>query len=55
MPITIDEITADVAPPEPAPDTRPRAEGQAPPALDPRRLREALDRLEVRACRVRAD
>jgi hypothetical protein len=55
MPITIDEVTAEVAPPEERErdDRAPQPQPPAPSEL--RRQREYFNRLEQRAARVRAN
>lgn len=54
MPITFDEVTADVTPPDPAPGSERRDEA---PATSPgvQDLPAELRRLEERAQRLRAD
>ena len=56
MPVTIDEITAEIEPrPEPAPTNEPRSGRPSSPELELQKQRDLLARLEVRAARVRAD
>lgn len=54
MSVTIDEVTADVAPPELAPASPPAPHAR-PPEEERRRARVLLERLAARAARLRAD
>ena len=55
MPVTIDEVTADVSePPSRGGSDQQQAEPPS-PAAEQRRFREQLDRLQQRAARVRAN
>jgi hypothetical protein len=55
MAIAIDEVTAEVAPPEGRGPTAQPAGAQSSSATEQRRQREQLERLQQRAARVRAD
>jgi hypothetical protein len=55
MAVTIDEVTADVAPAETSTRAEPRGERQPPRPSELRRHREQIERLQQRADRVKAD
>jgi len=55
MPLSVDEVTADVAPPEGRGQPAARAESQPPQPSDIRRQREQFERMQQRAARVCAD
>lgn len=55
MPIIIDEVTADIAPPPRSPASGASSPGQTAVAPDPAALRRELERLTERALRIHAD
>jgi hypothetical protein len=55
MAIAIDEVTAEVAPPEGRASGAQPAGAQSSSATDQRRQREQIERMQQRAARVRAD
>jgi hypothetical protein len=56
MPLTIDQVSAEVGAPEgPAPSAEPAAGAQPPKPSDLRRQREQLERMYQRASRIAAD
>lgn len=55
MPVTIDEVTAEVAPPAAAPPAAPGPDSQPPKPSQLRVLRQQFERMQQRAARVKAD
>jgi hypothetical protein len=55
MALTIDEVTAEVAPPEENAQPAPRTPPPSSPASERRRLCQHLDRVRQRAARVYSD
>ena len=55
MPVTIDEVSADVAPQTRGPAAAPPAEPQTPTPAQLRQLREQMERLQQRALRLEAN
>lgn len=56
MPLTIDQVSAEVGPPEGRlQSAEPAAPAQPPQPSDLRRQREQLERMYERACRIAAD
>jgi len=55
MPVSVDEVTAEVAPPENRSQPAARAEAQPPSPSEVRRQREQFERVQQRAARVCAD
>ena len=55
MSLTIDEVTAEVAPPESAAPSGPRTVSPPSAASEQRRVREQLERQQQRALRLAAD
>jgi hypothetical protein len=55
MSITVDEVTAEVAPSERGAEAPPRRDGEPPKPSDLRRQREVVERMQQRMMRVFAD
>jgi hypothetical protein len=55
MPVNIDEVTAEVSPPERRDQAAESAAAQPPSPSEVRRQREQFERMKLRAARVHAD